>query len=83
MDSLAMLASLPCTALILITVGYLTVCAVSPFGRCRACHTTGRTRSRLGGIRRDCRHCAGTGLRIRYGRHIINHLHDEYEAGKR
>ncbi|MFI6229061.1 hypothetical protein ACIBCR_17300 [Micromonospora echinospora] len=82
-DFRAMIASLPCLALIIVTLGYLAACVVSPFGRCRTCHATGRTRSRLGRVRRDCRRCAGTGLRLRVGRHVINHLHDEYDASKR
>ncbi|MFG1656867.1 hypothetical protein ACGFIY_10105 [Micromonospora chersina] len=83
MDFSAMIASTPCIILALLTLGYLGLCVVSPFGRCRTCHGTGRNRSPLGRIRRDCRRCAATGLRIRRGRHVINHLHDEYEAGKR
>ncbi|MFI9528012.1 hypothetical protein [Micromonospora rosaria] len=69
--------------MILVTLGYLTACVVAPFGRCRTCHATGRARSRLARARRDCRRCAGTGLRLRVGRHVINHLHDEYDASKR
>lgn len=58
-------------ALLLVTLGYLFVCAVRPFGTCRRCQGTGRLGSR---IRRGCRRCHGTGLRIRAGRHAYNRL---------
>ncbi|HEX5740315.1 MAG TPA: hypothetical protein VFY17_02035 [Pilimelia sp.] len=55
----------------------------TPFGRCRTCHGTGRKRSPFARAGRECRRCAGTGLRLRVGRHAINHIKDEYQAGKR
>ncbi|MDG9677758.1 hypothetical protein [Micromonospora sp. DH14] len=78
-----LLATAPCLILALLTLGYLAVCIAAPFGRCRTCTGTGRKRSPLGRIRRECRRCAGTGLRLRVGRHAINHIKDEYQAAKR
>ncbi|MFU8875893.1 hypothetical protein [Micromonospora sp. SL4-19] len=77
-----LLATAPCLALALLTLGYLAVCVVAPFGRCRTCNSTGRKRSPLSRSGRECRRCAGTGLRLRPGRHAINHIKDEYQAAK-
>lgn len=65
--------------LLLLTLGYLALCLASPFKRCRRCHGLGhqlRTDKR-GHPRRgkDCRRCRATGLRIRYGRHLVNLAH--------
>jgi hypothetical protein len=62
--------------LLLVTLGYATVCAGSPFGRCRRCNGLGfqlRT-DRKGRTRRGktCRRCKGHGARIRFGRHLFN-----------
>jgi len=78
-----LLAAAPCLATVLLTLGYLAVCVVDPFGRCRTCHGSGRKRSPLSRAGRECRRCAGTGLRLRVGRHAINHIKDEYQAAKR
>ncbi|MGC5308763.1 hypothetical protein [Micromonospora zamorensis] len=78
-----LLATAPCLILALLTLGYLALCVAAPFGRCRTCNGTGRKRSPLGRIRRECRRCAGTGLRLRVGRHAINHIKDEYQAARR
>ncbi|NBE82172.1 zinc finger-like domain-containing protein [Micromonospora rubida] len=77
-----LLAAAPCLTLTLVTLGYLALCVIDPFGRCRTCHGTGRKRSPLTRMRRECRRCAGTGLRLRLGRHAINHIKDEYKAAK-
>ncbi|GAB2915505.1 hypothetical protein GCM10022245_57640 [Streptomyces mayteni] len=65
-------------ALLLVTLGYFALCAVSPFGRCRKCEGIGfrLTTTRAGRPRRgrDCRRCKGVGLRIRTGRRVLNHL---------
>ncbi|MDT0307193.1 hypothetical protein RM780_09485 [Streptomyces sp. DSM 44917] len=66
--------------LIVVTFGYIALCAVSPFGRCRACDGIGfqlTTRRTLTGNTRphrgpDCRRCEGTGRRLRTGRRIHN-----------
>ncbi|MEU7174958.1 hypothetical protein ABZ949_26135 [Micromonospora tulbaghiae] len=78
-----LLAAAPCLAIVSLTLGYLAVCVVDPFGRCRTCHGTGRKRSPFSRAGRECRRCAGTGLRLRVGRHAINHIKDEYQAAKR
>ncbi|WP_405095555.1 hypothetical protein [Micromonospora sp. NBC_01412] len=77
-----LLAAVPCLTLALVTLGYLALCVIDPFGRCRTCHGTSRKRSPLIRMRRECRRCAGTGLRLRVGRHAINHIKDEYKAAK-
>lgn len=56
-----------------ITLGYLGLCKVAPFGRCRKCSGTGRTvtgKRRM--TRKTCRRCHGHGIRLRTGRHLLN-----------
>ncbi len=60
--------------LVIACLGYLGWCWLSPFGRCRACATTGRTRIWLSRRRRSCSWCKGTGIRLRLGRRFINHV---------
>jgi len=57
--------------MIVVTVGYLLVCAVWPFTTCRRCHGTGRHRGPLRGVRL-CHRCDATGLRLRWGRRAWN-----------
>ncbi len=68
----------PLAALILIslavTAGYLALCWLVPFRRCRHCHGTGRIDTPAGRTYRRCRHCDDTGLRLRPGRRALNHL---------
>jgi hypothetical protein len=62
--------------LCIITIGYITLCARVPFGRCRRCKGFGFIirRTRSGHLRRgrDCRRCNATGVRLRIGRRIWN-----------
>ncbi|MBC2877854.1 MULTISPECIES: hypothetical protein [Streptomyces] len=63
-------------ALLLITLCYAVLCAVSPLGTCRKCHGFGFQvrKNRRGRISRgrDCRRCRGHGKRVRVGRHLYN-----------
>lgn len=61
------------TTLTIITVRYLALCWVEPFRACRTCHGRGRLPTGFGRSTRTCRRCRGTGLRLRLGRHAINH----------
>lgn len=61
---------------LIVTLCYVGLCVVSPYGNCRKCHgfgfktkTTRRGRVKRG---RDCRRCRGYGRRIRIGRWIYN-----------
>ncbi|MFD5894900.1 hypothetical protein [Streptomyces sp. NPDC060366] len=69
----ALLAS---ALLLLITLSYSGLCAVSPFGDCRKCRGWGfaTKTDRKGRAKRgkDCRRCKTTGKRIRIGRHLYN-----------
>jgi hypothetical protein len=56
-----------------ITFRYLTLCWIKPFRACRKCGGRGRLATPLGRLTRQCRRCRGTGLRLRLGRHAINH----------
>ncbi|MDP9797452.1 hypothetical protein J2S43_005964 [Catenuloplanes nepalensis] len=71
------------------TAGYALACWVKPFTRCGRCDGTGTSaprpvRDRLRGHRpvraraprgaADCPRCRGTGLRLRIGRRLHNHL---------
>lgn len=80
MNSLAMIASLACPLLLLVTFGYVAVCSGSPFGPCRRCKGTGRLGTRL---RRPCPRCGGTGRHIRTGRHLVNEITRLYRDGTR
>ncbi|MDT3396157.1 hypothetical protein RKE29_05795 [Streptomyces sp. B1866] len=75
------------TAFLLVTLGYATLCAVSPFGPCRKCRGFGQQvrtdrhgRPRPG---RACRRCRGTGKRIRLGRHLYNLARRTWRDGTR
>lgn len=59
---------------LLVTLGYITVCVIWPFGPCRSCRGTGKLRSPTGRAWRYCRRCRGTGARLRTGRRLSNHL---------
>lgn len=73
MDALASLATVLLCPTIVITLGYLGLCAATPYTRCRRCHGAGFTKAMLG-RRRPCRHCRTSGLRLRIGVRITNHL---------
>lgn len=64
----ALVGLLPVAVLFLVigAAGYLTRCWLFPF---TTCHHAGRYAWR-------CRRCQGTGLRLRAGRRLINHLTD-------
>jgi hypothetical protein len=62
---------------------YLLTCAIWPFGKCRRCNGEGKVKSPLGSAYRHCGRCQGSGLRIRLGRHVINHLRATRKAGDR
>jgi hypothetical protein len=68
-----------------VTLCYVGVCAVSPFGNCRKCHGMGHelTADRQGSLKRgkDCRRCKATGKRIRAGRWLYNRWARIYRAG--
>lgn len=70
-------------ALIIITLRYLFVCYVRPFGRCRKCKGERRIRNRIGRGSRYCRRCNGTGLRLRWGRHLLNYARRLHRDGTR
>ncbi|MCD0482799.1 hypothetical protein LO771_10410 [Streptacidiphilus sp. ASG 303] len=80
-----LLLALAC--LTVVTLGYAGLCAVQPFGPCRACHGIGfqTTTDRKGRLKRgkDCRRCKATGHRIRTGRHLYNAWRRTYHAGTR
>ncbi|ORT59707.1 hypothetical protein [Streptomyces sp. CB03238] len=69
-------ALLAITLILDITLCYVGVCAVSPFGRCRKCDGLGfaLTHTRKGKPKRGkhCRRCDGNGIRIRTGRWLYN-----------
>jgi hypothetical protein len=52
-------------------VGYLLACWLWPYARCLWCKDTpGKRRSPSGKAWGDCRHCEGSGKRLRVGRRI-------------
>lgn len=58
---------IPAAVLVLVVVagGYLAICWLFPFTRCR--HTSERHYLR-------CRRCQSTGTRLRAGRRLLNHI---------
>ncbi len=79
MTLIVLLASL--TTLIY-AASYTLRCVVSPWGRCRRCHGQRSHRTAIG-TRRDCTRCDGTGIRVRVGRRLAEHVISEYRAGQR
>lgn len=58
-----------------VTLGYITLCASSPWGTCARC--------RPGGANRTCRACNGTGMRPRLGWQLYTYLRRIYRDGTR
>lgn len=77
MTTLATLASALLLPTLAITLGYLGSCVIWPFRTCRHCQGYGQRRGWLGGIR-FCPTCDGTGLRLRFGRRLINNIRRLY-----
>ncbi|MGM9383338.1 hypothetical protein [Streptomyces antibioticus] len=79
------LALLAIACLLIVTLGYAGMCAVSPFGPCRRCRGWGfeMKTDRKGRMKRgkDCRRCHATGKRIRVGRWLYNRWARIYRAG--
>ncbi|MFE2186891.1 hypothetical protein [Streptomyces sp. NPDC059455] len=73
--------------LLIVTLGYASVCAASPFGTCRKCNGFGfaTTTDRKGRPKRgkDCRRCKGRGKRIRAGRWLYNRAARIHRDGTR
>ena len=67
--------------LIIAVAIYLLSCAIWPFGKCRRCKGLGTHKSPFGNAYRHCGRCHGSGLRIRLGRHVINHIRATRGAG--
>ena len=74
MDPALLIASAVIIIALFITIRYAAKCYMRPFRRCRACHGKGHKPNRIGRGTRDCRRCRATGLRLRIGRHLWNHL---------
>lgn len=79
----ALLGTVLCLGLPLLTFGYLALCQIAPFRRCRVCGGTGLARRQFGRVSRPCRRCNATGLRLRYGTHLINEARRVYRDGTR
>jgi hypothetical protein len=58
-----------------VTLGYLLLCASSPWGTCFRC--------RPGGANRTCRACNGTGMRPRLAFQLYAYLRRQYRDGTR
>ncbi|MFJ4475234.1 hypothetical protein [Streptomyces xanthochromogenes] len=80
-------AALATAFLLIVTLGYVAKCWLSPFGDCRKCAGMGHAlkTNRKGHVKRgrDCRRCDATGKRIRVGRWIYNRAARTYRAGTR
>jgi hypothetical protein len=72
------------TVALIVTIAaalYLLGCLIWPFGKCRRCKGAGKAKSPFGRAYRHCPRCQGSGLRIRLGRHVINHIRAVHGAG--
>ncbi len=74
-SGLVVLVGIGLLVLALLTIGYLTVCWLRPFGPCR--HHNPLRRAVL------CSRCHGTGRRVRPGRHVLNRLRDAHRRTDR
>jgi hypothetical protein len=73
------------TVALIVTIAvalYLLGCLIWPFGKCRRCKGAGKFKSPFGRAYRHCGKCQGSGLRVRLGRHIINHIRAVRGAGE-
>jgi hypothetical protein len=59
----------------IVTLGYVFLCATSPWGTCNRCRRAGR--------KRTCRACDGTGMRPRLGWQLYTHMRRLYRDGTR
>jgi hypothetical protein len=59
---------------------YAIACAEAPFRHCWHCGGDGGNGP---GARSRCKHCDGTGLQLRYGRRLFNHLSRSHRAARR
>lgn len=53
---------------------YVIACVIWPFKPCTRCSGYGKFPTPGGRSWRHCRHCQGTGAKLRAGRRIYNHL---------
>jgi hypothetical protein len=58
---------------IAVTLGYILLCSVSPWGTCHRCHAGSRT----------CARCDGTGMRPRLGWQLYTYARRTYRDGTR
>ncbi|MDI3389645.1 hypothetical protein QIS99_26160 [Streptomyces sp. B-S-A8] len=81
------LTSLAIACLLIVTICYWILCAVSPFGDCRKCRGLGvKTRiTRSGKVKagKTCRRCHGEGKRIRVGWWLSNRASRIHREGTR
>ncbi|MEV6755805.1 hypothetical protein [Streptomyces sp. NPDC051214] len=79
--------ALAIACLLVVTLGYVSVCVASPFGDCRKCRGLGfaTKTDRKGRVKRGkrCRRCTGYGKRIRVGRHLYNLYARTHREGTR
>lgn len=65
LDALVGLVPAAVLLLAIVTAGYLTTCWLFPFTHCHHDYAFNR---------RVCRRCEGTGMRLRAGRRLLNHI---------
>lgn len=66
-----------------ITIRYVAKCCIQPFGTCRKCQGKRHLPKRIGRGTHECRRCKGTGLRLRWGRHLFNFTRRLHSDGTR
>jgi hypothetical protein len=70
-------------AVVIAALVYAVACAVTPFAQCRRCDGNGKYRKPRGRAWHPCKHCKGSGHRLRWGRHVTNYLHRTHHHANR
>ncbi len=70
-------------ALVLAVLIYAAACVVTPFARCRRCDGNGKYRKPRGRAWHPCKHCKGSGHRLRWGRHVTNDVYRTHHHATR
>ncbi|MFC5831657.1 hypothetical protein [Nonomuraea insulae] len=74
MDPATLIASAVIIFILFFTFRYAIICWIRPFDTCRKCQGKRHLPNRIGRGTHDCRRCHATGLRLRIGRHLWNHV---------
>lgn len=83
LDPVTLLAITTTTIALIVAFRYGIACWIRPFGTCRKCQGKRHLPNRIGRGTHECRRCKGTGLRLRWGRHLFNFVRRLHSDGTR